>query len=175
MMESYLDNGMSSNQMSALHIAIEKENIDILKLLLSCKNIDVNAVTDIFIYPNELQKSALHIAVEKENLEIVEILLNCKNADVNLYMNQNSTERYGLKERKTALYMAVEQENFDLVKLLCSNENINIDIRYCSTKDDLIQSIPPTVFTIYEKTPLQLATDIKNKKIYQFLLSKKII
>ena len=88
-----------------LFIAIENENIEIIKLLLSCKKIDVNefgyhlsqiddyksldnlfqtdCIENIFKYEEE-EKTLLCLAIEKENTEIVKLLLSNRYIDVNI-------------------------------------------------------------------------------------------
>ncbi|KAK8849291.1 hypothetical protein M9Y10_018660 [Tritrichomonas musculus] len=114
-------------QKSALHVAVEKENIDIIKLLLSCNDIDVN-----LLYKSHLgscieddQKTALHIAVKKSNPEIVKLLLSCKKIDVNCIKSKFRLPYYN---NETALHIAVENENTEIVLLLLSCKNIDVNI-----------------------------------------------
>ena len=60
----------------ALYFAIETRNMDIIKLLLSHKDIDINA-------PFQKGKSPLHLAVQNNDIEIVKLLLTYPNIDVN--------------------------------------------------------------------------------------------
>lgn len=88
---------------TALHIAIEKGNRKIVKLLLENESIDVNIkskaehkrkflkekVANIIILVE--QKTGLHLAIEKAEKEIVDILLLNRNIDAN--MNYQSEKR----------------------------------------------------------------------------------
>ena len=80
--------------MSALHRAIEREKYEIVEILLSHPNIDVDAkMTDInngiqkknfnqiwiFIY----EKSILEFATENRNIRIIELLLSHPKIDLN--------------------------------------------------------------------------------------------
>lgn len=58
-----------------LQIAVGKENLDMIKLLLSAKNIDIFLKSKCTINGITEEKSALYLAVEKNNFEIVTILL----------------------------------------------------------------------------------------------------
>ena len=69
---------------TALYLAVEKENIKIIKLLLSNNKIDVNIINK----SNKDEKSALHLAVQKESVEITKSLLSFKNIDINIKDNQ---------------------------------------------------------------------------------------
>lgn len=86
---------------SALYIAIENNDEDIVKLLLASPSIDVNA-----IYKNNSYKlglvengykwilqpknqSPLHIAVKNHNIEIIKLLLESQKIDLNVVDDQN--------------------------------------------------------------------------------------
>ncbi|KAK8841958.1 hypothetical protein M9Y10_026914 [Tritrichomonas musculus] len=111
---------------TALHIAIEKENIEIVKILLTRKDIDINFYwkSKIESYLIDDKKTALHLAVEKSNVEIVKLLLLYQNIDVNCltlaFKGPDLIE-------KTALQIAVENENAEIVKLLLSKPNIDVN------------------------------------------------
>lgn len=81
---------------TALHIAVEKENIKLVQLLLERPEIDVNILfkethkyecteskdeIDPFDY---IQKTALYIAVQNGNEEIINLLLANPKIDVNI-------------------------------------------------------------------------------------------
>ena len=81
-----------------LYVAVEVENVEIVKLLLEKENIDINLLCILRYYfviqlllfcLNEItkcffKKAALHVAVEKENIEIVKLLLKNQKTDINL-------------------------------------------------------------------------------------------
>lgn len=75
---------------TALYIAIEKGNIEIVKLLLKNEKIDVNISNRIKWHEsgtdncNQYEKTALFLAIEKENIEIIELLLSNNKIDVNI-------------------------------------------------------------------------------------------
>ena len=82
-------NHINESEKTALFISIEKNNEEILKLLLSNKNIDVN-IRNKYINKSESklsdgetleikEKTALYFAVEKGNSNIVELLLQNEN------------------------------------------------------------------------------------------------
>ena len=69
---------------TVLNLAIEKNNIDIVKFLLSIDGIDVNCRS--IITENDVNiksKTALHISVENKNVEIIKLLLNHDQINVN--------------------------------------------------------------------------------------------
>ena len=97
---------------AALHYAIEKENIDIIKLLLENEKIDINIIS-LSGAIEYVEKTPLIIAVELENIEIIEILLENKNIDID----------YHSQFCKTALQIATEKKNDTIVNLLSTKEN----------------------------------------------------
>ena len=88
---NYWKNRFFEEEISALHLAVENEDIDIVKLLLNDANIDVNKVL-IRFYDTESrhqeldtkreEKNALHLAIEKRNLTIVKLL--CRNPKIRI-------------------------------------------------------------------------------------------
>ena len=78
---------------TALNIAVEKNNLEIVKLLLKNERIDVNAPYK----PNEREvESALYLAVEKENIEIIKLLLTNDQLDIN-FLNISNMIIYKIK------------------------------------------------------------------------------
>ncbi|XP_051167818.1 ankyrin-3-like [Leptopilina boulardi] len=156
-----------------LHLAIEIENEEIVKILLS-KNANVNA-------KNHNCDTPLHLAVRKSCKQIIQLLL-ANDADTkitNLYgqtphavtndismksfLNIHELKKYfdngGDIEEKdiddyTALHKAVENEYYEVVEFLLSKgANIN-------------------AMTELNETPLHIAAQIRNKRIVILLLEK---
>lgn len=80
---------------TALHVAVEKGNIEIVELLLSNPNININilSISKYFFFIKIgivvfflifVHRTALHIAIDKENMEIIKLLLENTNIDINL-------------------------------------------------------------------------------------------
>ena len=161
--------------MTALHVAIEKENIEIIKLLLTRKDIDVNCLAIIFKGPKLHQKTALHIAVENENAEIVKLLLSNQNIDVNYIMISSILSRHGSTQHMTALYIAVGNDDIEIAYILCLYQHTDVNIPYKKTCDSGEQCIPSKTLTLEEKTPYQLATELNNQTICQILLMKHLL
>jgi hypothetical protein len=102
--ESLLNNSVDLQDLNGcniLHIAVEKGNIKIVKLLLSKEDIDVN-------FRDLNGFTALHIAVERGNIEILKLLLSKENIDVNLQSLNGCN----------VLHIVVEKGNIEIVKLL---------------------------------------------------------
>uniref|UniRef100_UPI0020799703 ankyrin repeat domain-containing protein n=1 Tax=Spiroplasma endosymbiont of Lariophagus distinguendus TaxID=2935082 RepID=UPI0020799703 len=163
-----LANSVNLNQLieneTPLHLAIEKENLEIVKTLLD-NDADVNM-------QNKDSKTPLHLAIEKENLEIVKELLNIKeinieNIETNEIKNQEIKEiiistnrlRGGADEMnldqlhskyKKDLIDSISDNNLEIVKILANSVNLN----------QLIEN----------ETPLHLAIEKENLEIVKTLL-----
>ncbi|XP_067141263.1 short transient receptor potential channel 4-like [Centruroides vittatus] len=87
---------------SALHIAVENENIEMVQFLLTVPNIDI-------------KDCVLH-AIRTENIKIIEIILNAlKNRDLEFQPYYNSIEfDYGM----TPLILAAQRGSIEIIRLL---------------------------------------------------------
>lgn len=114
-----------------MYLTIEKENIEIVKLLLNNDKIDININNREIEAHNSVtatirkiamlkEKTALFLAVEKENIEIIKLLLNKEN----LLINEYNGEWF-----LTALHLAAQKSNIEIVKLLLSRKDINKNIK----------------------------------------------
>ena len=116
---------------TTLYRAIEKENVEIVKLLLSCDNINTNEICQYATSEDNwlVEKRPLFLAVENNNIEIVKLLLSNKDIKVN-FINTDEYENGGGEVyfyKYTALYESVEQENIEIIKLLLSNKNTDVN------------------------------------------------
>lgn len=67
---------------TALYLAVKKNNVKIVKLLLSHSYIDVNILNIHYIKKNgPYMQTALHLAVQQQNVDIIKLLLDCENID----------------------------------------------------------------------------------------------
>lgn len=84
----FLDkSGEIEEQISPLYLAILKNNIDIIELLLNQQKIDVNMKSMIREnwYANDmLLRTALHASVINKQIKIIKMLLQHKNIDMNI-------------------------------------------------------------------------------------------
>ena len=93
---------------TALHLAVKKENCEIIKLLLGNNSIDTNIkyCSRRTRYDrhgasfDDFEKTTLFMAVEKSNATIVKLLLDNKNIDINakslfnsFYINEHSGDQ----------------------------------------------------------------------------------
>ncbi|GAM37911.1 ankyrin repeat protein [Talaromyces pinophilus] len=70
-------NNQDRHENSAIHQAIKKEHVDIIRLLLDCrKDLDINLETDLAYSSNFRGPTPLHLAIIRGNLEIVTVLLD---------------------------------------------------------------------------------------------------
>jgi len=96
---------------SPLHVAAEKNNIDVVKLLLQQNNIDIN-ITD------NIGRSPLYIAAANNSIDVVKLLLQQNNIDINITTNK------GL----SPLHVAAANNSIDVVKLLLRQDIIDINL-----------------------------------------------
>ena len=100
------------NQTLLIH-AIEKGNIEIIKLLINNPKVDINQKLNYGWF----EKNALIYAIEKGNLDIIKLLLNNPKININQKFNGD----------KNALIYAIEKGNLDIIKLLLNNPKIDIN------------------------------------------------
>lgn len=111
---------------TALNVAIEKGNIDIVKLLLSNPKIDINIVSNEYNYfsgnreilKEKYAKTALFKAVEKENVEIVKLLLERPEININFkeyYERMWYFQSYDIEYESTYYFL---WEDFQAKKIL---------------------------------------------------------
>ena len=141
---------------AALHLAVEKGNLEIVNLLLKNKKIDINAREKfILIKPLlkiDLQKNALQIAIEEKEIEIVKLLINQRSISINertpykfdreaktctFYDDDGNEIDMTEKNKKaikhvdclrTPLHMAVQTGCIEIIKLLLEHKSIDIQI-----------------------------------------------
>lgn len=122
----------NEGEKTLLYIAVEKENYDIIKLLLSCKELDVNIESIIYkissfsfsIEKNEM--TPLHIAIQNQNVDIVNLLLT-KNIEIGKNAKISGIE-------KTTMKLAFEHNQHNIIKSLLSYVNLNEVIKYYAEK-----------------------------------------
>ena len=112
---------------SAIYLAIEHDNIEIVKLLLQQKNIDLNLICE---NNNKEMKTPLYLAVENKKIEIIKLLLENPNIDVNIQSGtkgDNGKCENKLLTHSTPLHLAIKKHNTEIIKQLLKNSKININ------------------------------------------------
>lgn len=94
-----------SERKTYLHIACERNYLDIVKYLLTNPKIEVNKLDKEGVTP-------LYLACEKGNFEIVKLLHNLEEVDVNLPREQ------------TPFYVACQNGHLEIIKLLLTNPQV---------------------------------------------------
>ena len=159
-------NSVKDNK-TALIIAVENENLDLVQLLLTNEKIDINLSTEHLSIKKYSEKIApFYVAVEKENVEIIKLFLKHEKIDINCL---NKVVSYSEQEGET------EEDDEE-------EENSECDVQECS--DNLYEPMnnseeyrDPSIKTIKndEKTPLYLAIEKGNNEIIQLLLENEKI
>lgn len=142
-----------------LSLAVEQNNIKIVKRLLKFPNIDVNSKYKLLSLGRKTENdeclleinhyTPLQIAIITNKIEIIKCFMENKDLDVNFkctYLKETEINNPQTVE-KTALHISIENKNIDIIKLLMTNNSIDLN-----AKDN------------DGKTPLELVNDddIKN-------------
>lgn len=178
----------SEENKSLLRIAIDNKDFEMVRLLLSRKDINVNEKyedTTIYGYSEDCihddckcyVKMLLHISIEKQCFEITKLLIERKELQINekSFFSEICINRFkeGMyvkyryyDEFKTALQLAVEKKDKELVALLLSHPNIDVN------------SLSERTYTKYngdeikeETTALHTAVRNKDEEIIKLLLN----
>ena len=164
---------------TALSHAIENEEVEIVKYLLSNPKIDINMKSkseikegggciSYFEYAKTNEKSSLFYAIENGNINTIRALLEKQKIDINFGIKEylSCYGKIDMIQDKSPLYLAVEKQNLEMVQLLLKQPNIEINYvfrscRYQNNNKPIIQ----------QKTIMELASEKPNTEIKN-LLSK---
>lgn len=159
-----------------LHLAVKKNEPQIVKLLLKKPEVDVNSLYEsrkLALFTN----TALNMAVEQENVDIVRLLLYHPNINVNIKYTYMKNVPYKTEEKKdmTALFIAIEKRNIEITKLLLNRPEIDVNYPFSSSMKKGY-SVYQGIDTLeIKKTPLFLAIENGDNNIVDFLLMKNNI
>ncbi|KAK8881059.1 hypothetical protein M9Y10_003786 [Tritrichomonas musculus] len=117
---SYFDINRIENNKTLLLMAMEKYQIDVVKLLALNPKCDTNAK----FQKNDKEYTALTFAIENNQVEFVKIILENENTDPNTIFHIN----YG--NEKTALSTAIENNQNEIIKLLISDPKCDANTRF---------------------------------------------
>lgn len=106
-----LINLQNSEGDTPLHLAIIKNNMDMIKVLLENDSINVNL-------KNHQGNTPLHLAVMKDNASIIDELLKKDNIDVNLKNNSDNTP----------LQLMIQNRRHLLVDMLLKKEELDVNL-----------------------------------------------
>lgn len=162
---------------TALNIAIDQENKEIVRILLSKPNINVNIKSFhekhiSYEIDERSEMTPIYNAVAKRNKEIVQMLLTRNEIDVNIPYLFSSKEGYsvykGVKTyqiKKTPLNLAVENNDIEIVDFLLMKNDIDANI--CSEYDYCNKKKTDNVETssVAKKILTPLFVAIKNKNV----------
>ena len=108
------------------HLAIERGYIEIIKLLLSNPNININLNSTSNIFQSggcvcylesstALKKSSLYFAIKNGRIKLIQLLLEQPQIDIGHGITMHPLLYDSDKTEKSPLYLAVEKENFEIV------------------------------------------------------------
>ena len=144
---------------NALHFAIETGNIDIVQMILSHSDIDINDKLNEYDFEcieirgyyaktikcmkTNVTKTSLHIALNKGYADIAQLLLSRKIKLVDEIKEGEISASYKDKttiyEVKTALYIAIQNSLNDIIKFLILQCNIDVNDSIIFNEDDLYE------------------------------------
>lgn len=102
---------------TSLYLAVQKRNIEIINLLLSNNNIDVNILNSVY-FINDKQNDFIFNDNDSQSSEF--------NDDINYIWNRPKGNEKDYKH--TALCLAILNQDFEIVDLLLKNKNIDLNI-----------------------------------------------
>jgi len=122
------DDGDNNNYWSILGIACYKGYTNIVKLLLTHPDINVNSHGH---YSNDnihkyMSCSPLYLSCMTNRLDIVNLLLNCNDIDTNFGQEGNLDSNY------SPLMVACQSDNYDIVFVLL--DRYDVDVNYKTSK-----------------------------------------
>ena len=159
-------------------MAVEKENIEIVKLLLANENLNINVSCK--SEKNEFNQnkkeiidlSPLLFAIDHDQVEIIQLFLSNEFINISDKIDINSRSMKAIFGNEieifeqTALYMSIEKQNINAIKSLLGRPDIDINEKsfHLSGNNQM-----------EEKAALHLAVEIGNLEIIKLLLEKKEI
>ena len=161
-MEVFID----KNKRTPLHIAVEKENIEMVKFLLNNEMININALQEILYNYIQLNNGRLFCDIVDNDTD----LNSC-------YKYENITkDQYESKEKytrtQTALHIAIKNKNIEIVKLLLANEKIDVNIQLYSHSNEDGKN-DETNESIIKKTFLYYAIENDSVELVKLLLNNE--
>jgi ankyrin repeat protein len=102
----------AAGKVAAIHLAVQGGHTEIVRRLIDCEKINLNAA-------NSSGNTALHLAVQGGHTEIVRRLIDCEKINLNA---ANSSDN-------TALHLATfeRQPNEEIVRLLINSKNAKLN------------------------------------------------
>ncbi|KAK8854420.1 hypothetical protein M9Y10_016982 [Tritrichomonas musculus] len=145
---------------SVLNMAVDNDNIELLKLILNFDNVDINNIYE----HKSVKRTSFHDAIENENLEIAKLLLSNKNLDTNIYKTIYYPRS---KEIQTAFHLAAYNGSVEMFQFLLSCKKVDINL--------------PSIITLYrfsrehvwKSSALNFAVKNNQIEIVKILLSCK--
>ncbi|KAK8834772.1 hypothetical protein M9Y10_003628 [Tritrichomonas musculus] len=171
-------NAVNDNK-TALLIAVDDENLDLVQLLISNEKIDINAsclhevkYNDYYFQDKYVEEiTPFYLAVDKENLEIIKLLLAFENLDLNCL---NKFVKYDKKVPEKVEEEEEEEEEDNDDHRFSSHD---VQDHFYEPIDNRFEYRDPEVTTVKsgKQTSLFLAIEKGNSEIIHLLLQKEKI
>ncbi|KAK8836221.1 hypothetical protein M9Y10_039853 [Tritrichomonas musculus] len=126
-------NSKYNAQNTILTFAIEsKVDIDIINLLLSYRNIDVNMPMEFESDSKKRILTPLSLAIMHNLKEVIESLLSCQRIDINAkYIIMKKSDYYS---ETYHLFGAIDKKMYDIVMLLLNHPKIDVNVHFYEKK-----------------------------------------
>ena len=181
------------SEKTALHLAAEMGDADIIKILLEDPKIDINMVEydnkkgeakkmlegGIVVFENYFneqvkERTALHCAVEERKEEAVKTLLQYPQIDINHKLVEKIVTfakdvESNIIDETTSLLVSITNNDLNIFKLLMSHPDINVKINQTG------KAILNKTDIITNKSALHIACENNNIEIAKFLLNNSKI
>lgn len=142
----------NTQKKAPIHLAIEKKNIEIVQLLLSHPQIDVNLP---FLYEGghnflekySIKKSPLCVAIDADCSDIFQLLINHNdvNASYEIVEEEHNEARRTYDSKFYPLHLAAKKGNPLIIKSLLKQPNVDVNALFISNK---VKSITTTALNI---------------------------
>ena len=155
--------------LTPLYLAVIENKIEVVNLLLSNKDINIDIMNEINYYDDTYEKMALYVAVQQNYIPIINILLSYKSSSINAKQLIESNEK---SFEQTILCWAVENDNSEIIQLLLKNESLVNKKSICK---HTLEKSGLTIKMTSEKTPIEFAIEKRNAGIIQLLAQNEKI
>lgn len=148
-----------SKYKTALNLAIKNCSLNMVKILLENKKVDINKIN--YSYLNEtIEKTALLYAIEKNQIDIVKLLLEQEKIDLNIKCAISD------EEKTTALLYAIDKKNVDIVKLLLEQKNLGLDDKMkAEAREYALQTDNQEIISLFKEEEKKMKMMMNKMKI----------
>lgn len=143
-----------------LHLAVEKYACDIVELLLTKYNLDINSKDEVVKYDRYNKKkiveirerTPLYIALFYDHSSMIELLISKENIEINsIFIRKGVKEK--AEEVCSALHYEIEHSHYSesITPLLLAKKNVDVNMKYkCDFYHEKLESTPLFIASMRE-------------------------